>query len=301
MLGVCYYPEHWPEEWWARDAKRMVELGIRYVRIGEFAWSRLEPSRGQFTWDWLDRAMDVLSDAGLKVVLGTPTATPPKWLMDEHPDIAPFDIDGKPRGFGSRRHYSFSSEVYWKESARIVEAVAQRYGQHPGLAGWQTDNEYGCHMTILSWGPEDLRAFKRWLRQRYQSTDQLNEAWGNVFWSMELADFEQISLPNLTVTESNPAAKLDLPPMTECNAISFANFHPAVLSPTTSWASSMSLTIGMLETIWIWRHGIHTPSVLRNSFCRQKLKRPAGARRRIQTLRRTITISTAPLVKVAGG
>jgi beta-galactosidase len=151
----------------------------------------------------------VLADAGLKVVLGTPTATPPKWLMDEHPDIAPVDIDGKTRGFGSRRHYSFSSQTYWRESSLIVEALAKRYGQHRGLAGWQTDNEYGCHMTVLSWGPEDLRAFKGWLRQHYQSTDQLNEAWGNVFWSMELTDFEQISLPNLTVTESNPAAKLD--------------------------------------------------------------------------------------------
>jgi beta-galactosidase len=209
MLGVCYYPEHWPEAWWKQDARRMYDIGIRYVRIGEFAWSRLEPLRGAYTWGWLDRAMDVLADAGLKVVLGTPTATPPKWLMDEHPDIAPFDSDGKPRGFGSRRHYSFSSETYWRESAVIVEALARRYGQHRGLEGWQTDNEYGCHMTVLSWGPEDLKAFKAWLRQRYQSTDQLNEAWGNVFWSMELTDFEQISLPNLTVTESNPAAKLD--------------------------------------------------------------------------------------------
>ncbi len=209
MLGVCYYPEHWPEVWWAQDARRMADIGIRYVRIGEFAWSRLEPSRGAYRWAWLDRAMDVLADAGLKIVLGTPTATPPKWLMDEHPDIAPVDIDGRPRGFGSRRHYSFSSQVYWRESARIVEALARRYGEHRGLAGWQTDNEYGCHMTVLSWGPEDLKAFRSWLRQRYQSTDQLNEAWGNVFWSMELTDFEQISLPNLTVTESNPAAKLD--------------------------------------------------------------------------------------------
>jgi beta-galactosidase len=209
MLGVCYYPEHWPESWWPQDAKRMAEIGIRYVRIGEFAWSRIEPKRGQFTWGWLDRAMDVLADAGLKIVLGTPTATPPKWLMDEHPDIQPYDIDGKPRGFGSRRHYSFSSQVYWRESQRIVEEVATRYGQHRGLTGWQTDNEYGCHFTILSWGPEDLRAFKNWLRLRYQSTEQLNEAWGNVFWSMEIMDFNQISLPHLTVTEANPAARLD--------------------------------------------------------------------------------------------
>ena len=90
-LGVCYYPEHWPEQWWRDDARRMRELGISYVRIGEFAWSRIEPRRDQFEWEWLDRAMNVLGDAGLKIVLGTPTATPPKWLIDEFPDIVPTD------------------------------------------------------------------------------------------------------------------------------------------------------------------------------------------------------------------
>ncbi|MFY8099388.1 MAG: beta-galactosidase, partial [Allorhizobium sp.] len=176
MLGVCYYPEHWDESRWKTDARRMRELGISFVRIGEFAWSRLEPSRGNFTFEWLDRAIDVLHEAGLKVVLGTPTATPPKWLVDECPDIIPYDEQGRPRGFGSRRHYTFSSETWWKESARIVEVVAKRYGEHPGIVGWQTDNEYGCHDTTVSWGPEDLKSFKRWLRLRYQSTDQLNEA-----------------------------------------------------------------------------------------------------------------------------
>jgi beta-galactosidase len=76
MLGVCYYPEHWPEDWWVRDASRMREMGINFVRIGEFAWSRYEPRRGVFDWGWLDRAMGVLAKAGLKIVLGTPTATP---------------------------------------------------------------------------------------------------------------------------------------------------------------------------------------------------------------------------------
>ncbi len=209
MLGVCYYPEHWPERFWKRDAERMMALGIRHVRIGEFAWSRLEPARGQFDFGWLDRAMDILHAAGLKIVLGTPTATPPKWLMDEYPEIAPVDDQGRVRGFGSRRHYSFSSDVWWKESTRIVEIVATRYGQHPGLEGWQTDNEYGCHDTTLSWGPEDLKAFRRWLRLRYQSPEQLNEAWGSVFWSMEVQSFDEVTLPNLTVTEPNPAARLD--------------------------------------------------------------------------------------------
>ena len=209
MLGVCYYPEHWPEAWWAEDARRMRELGISFVRIGEFAWSRYEPRRGHFDWGWLDRAIETLHKAGLKIVLGTPTATPPKWLMDEFPEIAPVDVDGKPRGHGSRRHYTFSSEIWWQESRRIVEHLAKRYGNHPALVGWQTDNEYGCHDTVLSWGEEDLKGFRHWLRQNYQTTDQLNEAWGNAFWSMDVQDFDEIALPNLTVTETNPAARLD--------------------------------------------------------------------------------------------
>ena len=209
MLGVCYYPEHWDEKIWADDAQRMREMGITFVRIGEFAWSRLEPKRGAYDFGWLDRAINVLANAGLQIVLGTPTATPPKWLMDEHPDIAPVDEQGRTRGFGSRRHYSFSSETYARESAEIVEALAKRYGNHKALAGWQTDNEYGCHLTVLSWGPQDLKAFRNYLRKKYQTTDQLNEAWGNVFWSMELNSFDEVSLPNLTVTEANPAARLD--------------------------------------------------------------------------------------------
>jgi beta-galactosidase len=209
MLGVCYYPEHWPEAWWPDDARRMREVGISYVRIAEFAWSRIEPEPGRFEWDWLDRAIDCLHAHGLKVVMCTPTATPPKWLVDAYPDILPVDAEGRVRGFGSRRHTTFSSKTWWRESERITLEVARRYGQHPGVAGWQTDNEYGCHDTILSYAPVDLVAFQGWLRRRYQSPEALNAAWGNVFWSMEVNSFAEISLPNLAVTETNPAAKLD--------------------------------------------------------------------------------------------
>lgn len=207
-LGVCYYPEQWPEAMWADDAARMASLGIRVVRIGEFAWSRIEPEPGRFDWGWYDRAIAVLADAGLSLVLGTPTATPPKWLVDAHPDILACDADGRPRRFGSRRHYCFSSPTYRREAARITRAVAQRYGTHPAVIGWQTDNEYGCHDTVLSYSDAAARGFRDWLADRYGTVSRLNDAWGNMFWSQDYPDFASIDPPNLTVTEAHPAHRL---------------------------------------------------------------------------------------------
>jgi beta-galactosidase len=208
-LGVCYYPEHWPEEWWADDAKRMRDMGISWVRIAEFAWSRIEPEPGRFDWSWLDRAIATLGTAGLKVVMCTPTATPPKWLVDRDPTVLALDWSGRPRKFGSRRHYCFSSETYRTESARITTAVAERYGNNDAVGAWQTDNEFGCHDTTLSYSDSAAKRFRQWLARRYNDIDSLNRAWGNVFWSMEYRSFEEIDPPNLTVTESNPSHRLD--------------------------------------------------------------------------------------------
>ncbi|MXN66904.1 beta-galactosidase [Stappia sp. GBMRC 2046] len=208
-LGVCYYPEHWPEERWETDADLMREAGIAYVRIGEFAWSRLEPNPGEYDFGWLTRAIDTLHEKGLKIVLGTPTATPPKWLVDRMPDMVALDADGRPRGFGSRRHYCFSHEPYARECERIVTALAKAFGEHPGVAAWQTDNEYGCHDTVVSYSRAARDAFREWLEAKYGEISRLNEAWGNVFWSMEYRGFSEIDLPNLTVTEANPAHRLD--------------------------------------------------------------------------------------------
>ena len=208
-LGVCYYPEHWPEAMWNDDAARMRALGIEQVRIAEFAWSRIEPSPGEFDWGWLDRAIDTLAAEGLKVVMCTPTATPPKWLIDRHPDILPVGADGRVRAFGSRRHYDFSSPAYFEASKAICEAIAARYGKHPAVAYWQTDNEYGCHQTVVSYSPAALERFRAWLKMRYGDIDSLNRAWGTVFWSMEYRSFEEIDAPIGTVTEAHPSHRLD--------------------------------------------------------------------------------------------
>ena len=208
-IGVCYYPEHWPVEWWEEDARRMAEVGIQYVRIGEFAWSRLEPTPGELTFDWLVQSMDTLGRHGLKVIVGTPTATPPRWMIDKHPDMLAVDKQGRPRGFGSRRHYDFSHQGYREECARITRLLIEKVGHHPALAGWQTDNEYGCHDTVLSYSEAARQGFRRWLAERYGTVEALNEAWGGVFWSMDYNRFDQVDLPNLTVTaaaESGPKA-----------------------------------------------------------------------------------------------
>jgi len=208
-LGVCYYPEHWPEARWADDAARMAAMGLTRVRIGEFAWSRIEPVSGHFDWGWLDRAIDTLDAAGLGVILGTPTATPPKWLVDAMPDMIALDAEGRPRNFGSRRHYCFSHLGFRAESARITRAVVERYGQHPAITAWQTDNEYGCHDTAVSFSRAAAAGFRDWLRAKYGDIAALNAAWGNVFWSMEYRDFAAIDLPLTPVTEPNPAHMLD--------------------------------------------------------------------------------------------
>ncbi|MEQ5787554.1 beta-galactosidase [Erythrobacter sp. NFXS35] len=208
-LGCCYYPEHWPEDVWAEDARRMADMGLSLVRIGEFAWSRIEPEPGRYDWGWLDRAINTLASAGLKIILGTPTATPPKWLVDTMPDMVALDEQGRPRGFGSRRHYCFSHAGYRAECRRIVTALAQRYGHHPAIVMWQTDNEYGCHDTVLSFSDAAANGFREWLAARYSTVEALNTAWGNVFWSMEYRAFTEVDPPHLTVTEANPGHWLD--------------------------------------------------------------------------------------------
>ncbi|WP_439102875.1 beta-galactosidase [Congregibacter sp.] len=208
-IGVCYYPEHWPRERWSEQASTMRSGGIELVRIAEFAWSRIEPSPGHFDWEWLDEAVETLAAEDLKIIMCTPTACPPLWLVERFPEILPVDSSDQVLRFGSRRHYRFASQVYSDESIRISQAVIDRYGGHPAIVGWQLDNEYGCHETTLSYSEDDGRAFQRWLEQRHSNIDALNRAWGTVFWSQEYRSFAEVGRPNLTVTEANPAHQLD--------------------------------------------------------------------------------------------
>ncbi|MDA9926274.1 beta-galactosidase [Amylibacter sp.] len=226
-LGTCYYPEHWSRDIWKSDVISMIELGLSWVRIGEFSWSKIEPKEGELDWEWLDCIVELLRSHKLDIIMGTPTATPPKWVLDKYPDMLAIDELGNVRGFGSRRHYCFSHLGYRKEAERITREMVSRYGLK--VQAWQVDNEYGCHDTTLSYSQAALEGFRDWLSQKYQSPSALNKAWGNIFWSMEINEFSDIELPNLTVTEPNPAHVMDFRRYTSDQVVKFNNSQVTAL------------------------------------------------------------------------
>jgi beta-galactosidase len=207
-IGVCYFPEHWPRERWRTDIEQMAEAGIEYVRMAEFSWSRLEQEPGVFETEWLESVVDLVGEYGMKAVLCTPTATPPKWLVDRHP-ILQEERDGTVRGFGGRRHYCYNSESYREQTERVVSELAERFADNPTVVGWQTDNEYGCHGTLRCYCDDCAVAFRDWLRETYDSIEDMNESWGTTFWSQRYRSFEEIDPPRHTAADHHPSLLLD--------------------------------------------------------------------------------------------
>ena len=195
-IGTYYYPEQWPAEQWERDFDHIASMGLKIVHMGEFAWFTLEPRPGEFQFDWLDRCMAMARQRGLEVILCTPTAAPPVWLSHGQPETLPVSEHGTRDRFGGRRHYSPTSSAMKEAAARIVTALAERYGQHPSVIGWQIDNEYGSQWGFpFDQSDETHQQFRAWLGERYGSIDALNKAWGNQFWNQYYTDFTQILLP----------------------------------------------------------------------------------------------------------
>jgi beta-galactosidase len=207
IYGVDYYPEHWDEGQWEKDAAMMQAAGINFVRLGEFAWVKMEPAEGKFDFAWLDRALKVLNAHGIKAVLGTPTASPPAWLYTKYPDIAAMDENGVRYRYGSRRNYCLHNPSFIAATRRIVTAMAMHYKNHPGVIGWQVDNELGnpiCYDSFCR------AAFQKWCRAKYKTLDALNKAWGTIFWGHTYLAWSEIPLPwNTLGAAHNPSLALD--------------------------------------------------------------------------------------------
>ncbi|MFD8643093.1 beta-galactosidase [Streptomyces zaomyceticus] len=205
LYGGDWNPEQWPEKTWTEDLRLMRRAGVTSVTLGVFSWSRLEPASGAREFAWLDRLMDLTHDHGVGVVLATPTSSPPPWLGRLHPETLPRDEDGRTEWWGSRQHFSHSSELYRRHAAAITDDLAARYAGHPALTMWHINNEYCTY----DWGDEAARTFRRWLRDRYGTLDALNTAWGNDFWGQRYGDWAEILPPRRTHYLRNPAHVLD--------------------------------------------------------------------------------------------
>ncbi|HEV2426418.1 MAG TPA: beta-galactosidase [Terriglobia bacterium] len=207
VYGVDYYPEAWNESQWEKDAGMMQAAGINFVRLAEFAWAKMEPTEGHYDFAWLDRALKVLNAHGIKAVLGTPSASPPAWLMARYPDIAAMDKNGVRYRYGSRRNYCLNNPHFLAAVRGIVTAMAEHYKNHPGVLGWQIDNELGgpdCYDSLC------LAAFQNWCRTKYGTLDAVNKAWGTIFWGHTYSAWSEIPLPwNTLYGVHNPSLELD--------------------------------------------------------------------------------------------
>jgi len=209
LVGAAHYPEHVDEAVWERDAARIAEAGFNVVRMGEFAWNLFEPQPGQYEFDLFDRAVALLGRHGVKTILCTPTATPPRWLTAAHPEILRVDARGVPHRHGSRQHVDTVHPLFREHSRRITRVMAEHYRDDPNVIGWQTDNELNTSCSE-TYSDAAEAAFRSFLEQRYATIEALNQAWGTRFWAQTYDDFGQVELPRpFTPVASNPTHRLD--------------------------------------------------------------------------------------------
>ena len=194
-LGSAWYPELWDEAVWAEDLQRMRELGFDTVRVADFAWARLEPDDGVFALDWLRRALDLAHAHGIAVILCTPTAGPPAWLLHDHPELGWVERNGYRHGVGGRQAGDYCHPLFQHYCRRITSIMAEAFGRHPALIGWQIDNELGGHQKV-SLSPAALSAWHAWLAQRYGTIEQLNALWGPAVWSNQYRTFAEVPGPH---------------------------------------------------------------------------------------------------------
>ncbi len=228
IIGVDYYPEHWDRSMWLPDAELMAKTGVKLVRLGEFAWCRLEPEDGRFDFGWLDEAINIFAERGIEVVLGTPTNCPPRWLCEKHPSVIPTGRDGKPNPIGIRGHRCVNDSVLLEYAKRIVTKMAEHYKDNRAVAAWQIDNELEANFCFC---PTCCEKHREWLRAKYGTLEALNKAYGNVVWSGEYSSWEQIDPPYGDYNHAwlNPAYMLDFNRRASEDAVRFCNMQAELI------------------------------------------------------------------------
>ncbi len=252
MIGVDYYPEHWDKDLVSlpqmeKDLKIMKENGIELIRVGEFAWYILESTEGDYDFRFLDRIFEESQKLGIQVMLGTPSATPPAWLIRKHPEILQNDENGQIRNFGSRRHYCYNSHIYKVYVDKLVNKLAERYGEMDNLFAWQIDNEFGCEDTTFCYCKKCDQSFQRYLEDKYETIDKLNEDWGTVFWSQQYNEFYQIETPKKTNALRNPHHLLDFYRFSTQSIMRFAQMQKDIIRRYSKKPITHNLMSNFLE------------------------------------------------------
>ena len=193
-LGAAYYPEMWAEDEVEKDVARCKELGVNCLRVGEFAWGKMEPKEGEYHFEWLKRVVDILYENGIYTVMCTPTCTPPRWFLNKYPETRRVTPDLHRQEVSCRCHVCKTSPIARKKNAQIVTEMAKVFAGHKGIIGWQIDNELfpyedGCYCENCK------NAFRAYLKDKFGTTDKLNKAWGMQRWSLEYESFEAVQPP----------------------------------------------------------------------------------------------------------
>lgn len=256
-FGGDYNPEQWPKDVWKQDIELMQKAGVNLVSLGIFSWAKIERSEGDYHFDWLDEAMQLLHDGGISVDMATATASPPAWLVKAHPEVQPVNFDGVRLSHGGRQHYCAASDVYREKASQLVDQIASRYAKHPAVVMWHVNNEYGCHAPYC-FCENSRKAFVSWLQQRYSSLDELNASWGTDFWSQRYYDWDELVVPKRTPdgTHPNPGQQIDFKRFTNDVTLDLFKMERDIIkkydqvNPVTTNFMSMKFTYAMDYFKW---------------------------------------------------
>jgi beta-galactosidase len=209
-FGGDYNPDQWSKDVWREDIALMQKAGVNLVSLGIFSWAKIERSDGDYHFDWLDEVVELLDQAGISIDMATATASPPAWLTKAHPEILPVNFDGVRLSHGGRQQYCAASSAYRQKASALVEKIASRYANHPAVVMWHINNEYGCHAPYC-YCENTRAAFVDWLKKKYSSIEDLNDAWGTDFWSQRYYNWDELVVPKRTPdgTHPNPGQQMD--------------------------------------------------------------------------------------------
>lgn len=227
-IGVDYYPEHWDKALWQQDADLMAKTGVKLVRLAEFAWCRMEPREGEFTFDWLDEAVDIFASRGIGVVLCTPTSCPPLWLYEKYPSAVQTGKDGRRIATGIRGHRCMNDPDFLCLAGRMIDEMTRHYAGNPSIIAWQIDNELEANFCFCE---RCIGKYRAWLKEKYSTVEAMNKAYGNVVWSGEYSSWEHVQPPFGSYPQAwlNPAFMLDFNRYASQSTIAYSNWQAEII------------------------------------------------------------------------